>query len=281
MNIRIVTDSTCDLPEDVIARHGITVIPLYINVGGESYLDGIELSRSEFYRRLPTYPTPPTTSAPAPGIFARTYERLAAEGASEVLSIHISASLSNVYNVARLVAQDTRSIPVTVIDAGQISLGTGLLVLAAAEAAAAGRSVQEIVALLEEKTRRTYTFAALDTLEFLRRSGRLTRFQSSLGALLQVKPLLTMNNGVAGMERIRTRSRARQRLIELVRELGPLEHLSLVHTNAPEDIEELRRMAEGLFVEGVPPFCVEATPVIGAHIGPGVVGFVAVQAAKS
>jgi DegV family protein with EDD domain len=281
MRVHIVTDSTSDLPEEVIVGYGITVIPLYINIGEESYLDGIELSREEFYRRLPDYGHHPTTSAPAPGMFARAYQRLVAEGAEEILSIHISSSLSNAVNVARLTAQSVSDVPVTVFDAGQVSLGTGILVLAAAEAAAEGRSAKEIVALLEGMTERTYTFAALDTLKFLRRSGRLTRFQSGLGTVLRVKPILKMNRGEVGMERVRTRRRAFERLIELVNEVGPLEHLSLVHTHAPERVEELRKVAQHVFPGDQVPFRSEVTPVIGAHIGPGAVGFVCVAKSPS
>ncbi|MBN1180195.1 MAG: DegV family protein, partial [Anaerolineae bacterium] len=276
--IKIVTDSTCDLPERVIAEHNITVIPLYINVDDESYLDGVELSRQEFYQRLPHYNETPTTSAPSPGMFSRVYQRLAAQGASAIVSIHISASLSNTVNVARLTAQETKEVPVTVFDAGQISLGTGLATLMAAKAAAAGRSVTDIMEMLKEKMQHTYTLAGLDTLEFLRRSGRLTRFQSSLGAVLRIKPLLTMNGGEAGMEKVRTRKRAFERLIELISDLAPLEHLSLVHTHAPEAVETLRQMARDLFPAGEEPMLAEVTPVIGSHIGPGAAGFVCVSA---
>jgi DegV family protein with EDD domain len=278
MSIQIVTDSNCDLPEGIIAEYDITVVPFYINIGAKSYLDGIEMSRQEFYEGLPDFEAHPMTSAPGPGTFVEVYERLAAEGATEILAIHISSSLSAMVNSARLAAEETDAVPVTVFDSGQLTLGTGLQVLAAAKAAAAGRSVVEIVALLEELTSRTYCFAVLDTLEFLRRSGRLTRFQSGLGSLLRIKPLLTMHNGEAGMERVRTRKRAIERLIELVSELGPLEELALVHTQAPEKAEALRQQARQLFPEGAVHFSAEVTPVIGAHIGPGTVGFVCIKA---
>lgn len=136
----------------------------------------------------------------------------------------------------------------------------------------------EIVAMLENLRERTYCFAALDTLEFLRRSGRLTRFQSSLGSVLQLKPILKMHGGEVEMERVRTRARAIERVIELVEELGPLEELTLVHTHAPDRSEALRRRARDLFPSTGAPMSAEVTPVIGAHIGPGAVGFVAIQA---
>ena len=276
MSIRIVTDSSCDLPKEITEQYGISVVPLYVNIGDKSYLDGVELSRADFYEGLPDFKSHPTTSAPGLGMFAELYDRLAAEGATEVLSIHISAALSNTVNVARLAAEATESVPVTVFDAGNLTLGVGLMVLAAAEAATAGRSMDEILAMLADKSRRTHTIAALDTLEYLRRSGRLSRFQSGLGALLQVKPLLTMHDGEMGMERVRTRRRAVDRVIELVKEIGPLEQLAVVHTHALKRANDLQQRVADLFPPDSRHLSEEVTPVIGTHIGPGAVGLVAV-----
>jgi DegV family protein with EDD domain len=276
MTTRIVTDSTCDLPDDIVAQYGIRVLPLYINVGDQSYLDGVELSREAFYTQLPGYPAPPTTSVPGPDIVRLLYEELAAGGATEIVSIHIAESLSAFVDTARLAAQATQAVPVAVFDGGQITAGTGLMVLAAAKAAAAGQSAAQIVDMLEDRRHRTYAFAALDTLEFLRRSGRLSRFQFGLGSLLSVKPLLKMHDGQVDMERVRTNNRSIQRLIDLVAELGPLEELAVVHTNAPDKAEALRQQAQQLFPAGEEPLFAWVTPVIGAHVGPGAVGLVAV-----
>lgn len=276
MTIRIVTDSSCDLPDEVVQEYGITVVPLYINIGTDSYLDGVEMSRQEFYEGLPEFATHPTTSVPGTGMFVQAYEGLAAEGATSILSIHISENLSAIANSARLAANEVDSVPVTVVDSGNLTLGTGLLALAAAQAAAEGKASGEILALLEDQITRTHCFAALDTLEFLRRSGRLSRFQSSLGSLLQVRPILTMHNGEIAMERVRTRKRAIRRVIELTSDLGPLQELVLVHTGAPEKAEALRQEAQHLFPEDKVALSAEVTPVIGAHIGPGAVGFVAI-----
>lgn len=276
MTIKIVTDSTCDLPEAIVAEHGITVLPLYINIGERSYLDGVELTREEFYEQLPSYQTPPTTSAPGTGTFVQAYERLANEGAEEVLSIHIAQSLSGVMNAAQSAAESTDVIPVTTFDAGQITLGTGLLVRAAAKAAAAGASMQEIQTMLVEMGSRTHAFAALDTLEYLRRSGRVSMIQSKLGALLRVKPLLTMHDGEIGFDKVRTRNVALQWLIDQVTALGPLEECALVHTHTMERLEELRHRAQNLLPADEEPLIAEVTPVIGAHVGPGAVGFACV-----
>lgn len=276
MTIRIVTDSSSDLPANIVEQFGISVVPLYVNIGTDSYLDGVEMSRQEFYEGLPTFDVHPTTSVPGPGQFVEAYARLAAEGATEILSIHISSSLSAVTNSARLALDEFDSAPVTILDSGNLTLGTGLLALTAAQAVATGQTLEEVVALLENQVSRTYCFAALNTLEFLRRSGRLTRFQSSLGSLLQVKPLLTMHDGQIGMERVRTRNRALLRVIELTEALGPLQELAVVHTHAHADAELLRQRSLHLFPASESPIFAEVTPVIGSHIGPGAVGFVAI-----
>ena len=166
MPIKIVTDSACDLPEDIVAQYGITVVPLYINLANRGYLDGIEITREEFYRQLPDYNPPPTTAAPGPEMFCQVYDGLAAQGATEILSIHMSISLSATVDTARLCAAGKRSMPVTVFDSRQLSLGTGFLVVTAAQAAAEGRPMKDILALLEDQTSRTHVFAALDTLEY-------------------------------------------------------------------------------------------------------------------
>ena len=278
MSIRIVTDSNCDLPQAMVDEYGITVVPMYINIGAESYLDGVTMSRQEFYEGLPHFDSHPMTSVPGPGTFIETFDKLAAEGATEILAIHIAGSLSAMANSARLAAEQWHKLPVTVFDSGNLTLGTGLQAVAAARAAAGGRSMAEIVAMLEDLASRTYCFAALDTVEFLRRSGRLTRFQWALASVLQIKPLLKMNDGEYDMERIRTRKAALARVVDLLGGLGPLKELALVHTHAPEEAEALGREARHLDPEGALSLSAEVTPVIGTHIGPGAVGFVAIQA---
>jgi DegV family protein with EDD domain len=279
--IRIVTDSSCDLPAELAARHGITIVPLYINVGKKSYLDGVEMTHEQFYEGLPHFDAHPTTSVPGPGQFVQVYERLAQAGATEIVSIHIGSALSAMVGVARLAAQETQSVPVTVFDSGNLTLGTGLLALTAARAAAEGRPLGQVIAALEDQASRTHCIAALDTLEYLRRSGRLSRVQFSLGSVLQIKPVLRMNGGEFQMERVRTRRGAGARVMEIVTQLAPFEQLTLVHTHALQKVELLGLQASHLFPTGGEPMIAEVTPVIGTHIGPGAAGFVAVQARRS
>lgn len=280
MTVCIVTDSTCDLPAETIARYRIQVIPLYINVGNKGYLDGIDISREEFYTRLPFFSTHPSTAVPSTERFVAAYNTLADEGAGEVLSIHISKALSGVLNVARVAAHETTSTHVTVVDSCQLSLGTGLLVETAAKMAASGSNVDDILRALNDQIQRTRVFAALDTLEFLKRSGRMNKYMAELAALLQIKPILTMHNGKPGSERVRTRDRALKRVVEMLAAASPLERVAIIHTHAPHEIlEKLSTLAANLLPQG-PILTEDITPVIGAHIGPGAVGFAVVQAPK-
>lgn len=280
MTVSIVTDSTCDLPAETIARYNIAVVPLYINVGNQGFLDGIDMKRDEFYTRLPVFPTHPTTAVPSPQKFRAVYDALADEGASEILSIHISVSLSATVDVARTAAQETTSAPVTVVDSQQLSLGTGFLVEKAAQMAAAGSSLAEILAAIHDQAQRSHVFAALDTLEFLKRSGRMNKYLANFASLLQIKPILTMHDGKPGTERVRTRERALKRLVEMLDAVGALERVAIVHTHAlPERIADLRALAAAWLPQG-DILTEDITPVIGAHIGPGAVGFAVVAAAR-
>ena len=272
MTISIVTDSTCDLPHNVIQELGITVIPLFINIGDKGYLDGVDITRREFYTSLPGYTTHPTTGTPGVDTFINTFKALSDRGCSGILSIHISRNLSATVDIARTAAQDFQPTPVTVRDGGQLSLGTGFQVETAARMALEGRSMPEILSALDDLAARTYVTARLDTLEYLRRSGRMNNFMAGLGSLLQIKPILTMKNGHPSSERVRTAKRADVRLVEMLAERLPIERFALLHTNAPEEAEAFRaRVAHLIPSDDI--YSMNITPVIGAHIGPGAVGY--------
>lgn len=275
MTVRILTDSTCDLPADVIERLGITVIPLYIHVGDENYADGIDITRKAFYENLPHFEYHPTTAVPSPAKFHALYEMMAEEGATEILSIHISETLSGTVNVARVSAAETTAVPVTVVDSRNLSMGTGFLVQTAAELALAGKTVSEILPRLESQIKRTHVWAALDTLEFLRRSGRMSRALSMIGEILQIKPILKMHDGVSSAERVRTHRAAFTRLMEMLPTFSPFEKLAFLHSNALDQAHNLQEKMKHLIPESGALFGV-INPVLGAHIGPGVVGFASV-----
>jgi len=275
MTIRIVTDSTCDLPQEYVKQHGITVIPLIITVGSQEFLDGVDITRPQFYARLPEMDPSPKTAAPGPEVFRQAYERLAAEGAEEVLSIHISHKLSATVDSARQAAAETSAARVTAYDSRQLSLGTGFGVQAAAKAAAQGATLPEILDLLAGQIARTYVFAALDTLEFMRRGGRMSGAIAALGTLLQVKPILKMYDGEPTAERARTRARALQRLRDLLAEHVPYDRAAILHSGAEQQAREFLEHVDDLLPRG-DIWMEEINPVIGAHIGPGVVGFAGV-----
>jgi DegV family protein with EDD domain len=278
MTIKIVTDSTCDLPLNVAEKNGIVVLPVFVNMEGRSYRDNVDISRKEFYEKLPSCKTLPTTSAPGIEAFITLYRKLAEEGATHIISIHISSSLSNVSNVARLASEAVPDISVTVFDSGQLSLGLGLMVLEAARKAANGASNEEIVQMLESMGKRTYSFALLDTLDYLRRGGRISFLQHNVAMLLAIKPLLIQYSGEMKMERVRTHQRAVGKLLQMVADLGPMEKIALIHASALDRLDGLRqRLNSGLAALEV-PFSGEVTPAIGTHVGPGAIGLVCVLA---
>jgi DegV family protein with EDD domain len=277
MTVRIVTDSTCDLPPQIIAKYGIHVVPLYINIGHEGYLDGVDITREDFFTRLPDFPEHPSTAVPSIGRFTVAYNILADEGATEILSIHISSALSGVVNMARLAAESSTSVHVTVVDSQQLSLGTGFLVMTAAEMAGEGKTVPEILAALRSQIERTHVFAALDTVEFLKRSGRMNKYLANFASLLQIIPILTMYNGKPGTEKIRTHDRAIKRVLEMLDSFGQLEKIAIVHTHATIDrLTEFKKIATS-HLPRVDIMVEDITPVIGAHIGPGAIGFAIVR----
>ena len=273
MSIRILVDSTCDVPPQVAERLGIAVVPVYINVGDQSYLDGVDLTRHEFYENLPGYHAFPTTAAPAPAVFTAAYQELVDDGATEILSLHIATSLSNTLNAARLGSQDVSGAKITMWDTEQLAMGSGLQAIVAAEAAAAGKTMSEILNLLQEKRQKTRIYAMLDTLEYLRRSGRVSWTQFSLGTVMRIKPIVQVYGGdVSVIERVRTRKRALPRVVQLAESFGPVERIAIQYAGSKETAEKLQLLAAVLFPEDQEKLFMELTPAIGAHAGPGVVG---------
>ena len=277
MSIKIVTDSTCDLPPGIVADLGITVVPCYLNFGEESYLDGVDISRQQFYNRLENDHIHPTTSAPNLQTFIKTYRDLIASGASEIISIHIPQKFSSTLNVAVQAARTFKSVKITVFDSGQLSLGTGFMAMAAAKAIALGKSSEEIFKILVNMVKNTYTFAVLDTLDFLRRSGRLSGLKYKMGTLLDIKPFITLHNGEIKLDIIRTNIKALDRLLARIKNLGNLEQLAILHLNAPEKAVGLCQSINKFISNNIEYLIEEATPVLGVHLGPGAVGTVCVR----
>lgn len=275
--VRILTDSTSDLPADLARQLEITVVPAYVQMDGESLRDGEQISRAEFYRRLPNLSRVPTTAAPPAHEFAQAFRRLVGQ-ADEVIAILLSASISGLFNSARLGAEEVPDLRIHLVDSQQLAMGLGWQAIIAAEAAAAGASAAEILALLQDVRPRIRILALLDTLTYLRRSGRVTWPRALAARLLNIKPLLSFYEGEAVLTGMaRTRRKGLARLMELIADLGRFERLALVHTQAP-DVASFRHMLGTLF----PPEKIltsEVGPIVGAHIGPAALGIAAIIAA--
>jgi DegV family protein with EDD domain len=277
MRIGFVTDSTSDIPADLAAGFGIEVVPAIVNVDGRSYEDGREISREEFYHLLPKLATPPTTSAPSVGSFQERYECLLQAGASTVLSIHPPDRLSGIYNAARLAA-DSFGERVCVLDSGQLSLGLGYQVLMAAEAAARGALLDETLAIVDSVRGRVRLAALLETIEYVRRSGRVSWARAMLGNLLHIQPLIGLRFGIVErLGQVRTRAQGIQRLTETLTSWGRPERLAVLHTNAEAAARQLLEELKSRL--SVPPLLVNVTTAIGTHVGPNALGFVVVPAA--
>jgi fatty acid kinase fatty acid binding subunit len=271
MGVRVVTDSACDLPDDLIERNGIEVVPLTIRFGNEELIDRKELSTDEFWRRLADSDVLPETSAPSAGAFEAGFRRLIEDGATGIICINLSSKLSATMQSAQVAAQAVQAdCQVVVIDSLMVSMGLGSLCLTAAQRAADGDSLESIVANVTDRRNRSKLYGALDTLEFLKKGGRVGNARALLGTMLAIKPVLEVRDGVveeAG--KVRTRSKALRLLVDRVKE-GPFENLAVLHGNAP-DLDELLDLLEPLaardqIVVG------QIGPVIGTHAGPRVIG---------
>lgn len=276
-SINLVTDSTADIPPELCERYNIRVVPVGLALGKESYRDGVDMTRDEFYRRLATFNPLPTTAAPAAGEFEALYESLPPR---PILSIHLAATLSGVFNAARLGAEKFGD-RVRVIDSGSLSMGSGWQVIAAAETIAAGNDLPAVLDVIDSTRRRVRVLAILDTLDNLRRSGRISLIRASLGTLLQIKPLIEVAQGQVNLiSQQRTRQKAMAAFRDLVRSLGALERLAVLYTDNPAPAVALRdQLAVQIAPQaGTPLLTVQITPALGVHIGPGAVGVAAVVA---
>ena len=279
MKIGLVTDSTADLPQDLAEKNNIHVIPTILIMDGESIEDGSGISRNAFYDKLPTLKSLPTTAAPAVGTFQQVYEKLFQRGYQQILSIHVAGALSGVVNAAYMAAQAFNE-RVHVMESGQASMGLGFQALYAAEAIARGEPLQAVIAYIKNIQKRIRLVAMLDTLEYIRRSGRVSWAKATFGSLLNIKPLVELHEGrVMRIGEARTRLKGLFRIVETIKSLPPLDRLAMLHTNAEADIRQiLNELNTKLSAELThqPPLVVNVTPIIGTHVGPKGVGFVSV-----
>ena len=271
--VAVVTDSTAYLPDGIAEERGITVVPLHVVLGSWSGREAVEVSPADVATALRERRVQVTTSRPTPGQLAAAYR---ATGADEVVSVHLSSALSGTADAARVAArQVARDIDVRVVDSGSIAMGLGFDVMAAAEAAQAGASLDDVAAAAAQAD--TTTLFYVDTLEHLRRGGRVTATSALVGAALAVKPLLVVRDGeIALLEKVRTFSKARLRLTELVVEAagdGPVE-IAIHHLAAPERAAQLEADVREAVPKLVQLYASEVGAVVGAHAGPGLLGVV-------
>lgn len=274
--IAIVTDSTADLPESVANVHQIQVVPNFMVIDGKDFEDGRGISREQFYTLLPILNPIPTTATPSSGNFEQLYETLLSNGAKDVISVHAASALSGIYNAAFL-AGTQFSGRVHVIDSEQLSLGLGFQVLAAAEAVARGASVEKVAEIIQHVRLRVRVIAMLDTLEYVRRSGRVSWARARLGNLLNIKPFVEVKNGkVLSIGETRTRRKGIERLKNLLINQGALEQLAVLHTNAEADAQQFLEELKHYLVLPVQPMIVNITTIIGVYTGPNGLGFASV-----
>jgi DegV family protein with EDD domain len=270
--IAIVTDSISDLGDLAV---DVTVVPLTITFGAEQYRDGVDLTAEQFYDKLTHGSAHPTTSQPTPAAFAQAYKQLLDGGAEHIVSLHASAALSGTFNSASLAAQEVAPERISVIDTRNASAGQGLLVLGARDQAARGDSVEAIVAKAKEDIPNDQLFAAIPTLTYLARGGRIGALQSVLGNVLQIVPIITLKDGlVAEHSKVRTFSRAVDQIIEIVASKVPQKkhaRCAVMHSVAPELAARVRGRLEQA-IEPASIITCNAGPTVGTHAGPGAVG---------
>jgi DegV family protein with EDD domain len=272
---RVVTDSTSDVPVAWRERLGITVVPLTVHFGRESFEDGVDMTNEEFFERLKRTDSLPTTSAPSPGAFADVYRRLSAE-CDGVVSIHISSTLSATSEAARLGAESVEGFPVHVVDSRSLTMCVAFLCRVAAEAP----SLEEALRRVRERVPRLRVLALLDTLRYIEMGGRVSRAQAMVGTMLDLKPILVLTDGeIKAVDRVRTRARAIPRLVDMLRRDAPLEYLAVMHAQAADDAARVR----SLLAEEMPELEIEigqTGAVLGTHVGPGSLGMTYVRGVR-
>ncbi len=272
----IVTDSTADIPTDLARHLDITVIPCQIHIAGETYREGIDITRPEFYRRLRNHESF-TTSQPPVGVFAQTYREQLADG-RPVVAVHLAGGLSGLLSTAVVAAREVDAERITVVDSRQVSMCTGFLAVRAAEAARAGATRSQVLELLGTLLPRLHLLALIDDLRCLSRSGRVSWAAGLLGNLLAVKPIVQVQDGrVELAAKARTLARGMELMVAMAAEHGPLERAAVLHADAPAAAARLAEIAAGIAPQAETPV-VEAGTVVSTHAGPGAVGIACLSA---
>ena len=270
--IQVAADSVCDLPDEIVSKFDIRVIPTYVNIGEKSIPDdGKALDRQTFYRQLPTMSKQPTTAAPSPGDAEAFYRSMLTDGAEQIVSIHVPERLSGVLNTMRLGARAVDARRVALVDSLQLTIGIGFQVWVAAELAVEGASLDDILEAIERVRLHTEVYAIIDTMQYLQRSGRVSSLVAGIGTLLRIKPIVRVAEGdITSLARTRTWSRAEAKLKALTQDQSPLDRLAILHIDnragAERFLDSIREIAPK------ETFVIEVCPTLGTHIGPGSIG---------
>ncbi|MGI8642825.1 MAG: DegV family protein [Thermomicrobiales bacterium] len=279
-SVQVVTDSTADIPAAEVTRHHISVVPLSIQFGDETFLDRIEISADQFVERLQLSNELPKTSQPSVAAFEAAFQQAIAHDA-DVVCVCLTAGLSGTYNAARLAAEAVASDRITVIDSQSASMATGWCAIAAAQRAAEGGSRQEVVAAAESARGRYQLYAALDTLDYLHKGGRIGRARQLVGSMLSMKPIVAIEEGeVRPVERVRTWRKALERMVSLAEAQRPLERLAVLHVGNPSDAAYIADRLKDLVGEGN-VLIGEIGPVVATYSGPGAIGIVTLRVESS
>ncbi len=269
MTVRVVTDSVADLPTEVVEELGIAVVPLIIRFGEETYRDGVDLTADQFYDRLQSSKVFPSTSVPSPQAFADAYDKLSQE-TDEILAVILSSKFSATYEVAlQSIGLMKRKCRVEVVDSLSATMTEGFIVMEAAKAAQAGASLDEVMEVARKTIPRVDFLAAFDTLEYLRRGGRIGKAQAFLGSMLRINPLITLRDGlVEPAGRTRSRAKALDHLYDFAASYSRIEEMAVEDTACPDDAEALLERLSAIFPrERI--YRSKMTPAIGTHTGPG------------
>ena len=277
MTIRIVTDSSADLPADLVQKHQITVLPCYVVVDDQTFKDGVDIQADEFYVRLQAKGRTPTTAQPTVADFQEVYRNLVGRG-DQLISIHVSGKLSGTLNSAEQAKASLEDgAPVQIIDSQLASIPLGLAVLDAAMIAAEGGDYLDVAVKVRQGLTSHHGLFALDTLEYLQKGGRIGKARAFMGSVLNVKPILRLQDGEAHpVERPRSRERAMRRLVELTQDLAPVRRLAVIYSTDPERMAELKQKLTGLVPEDQ---IIEARfgSTLGTYIGPDALGVAVTQ----
>ena len=273
MAIKVVTDSTSDLPRELAEELDIAIVPLYVLFGTETYRDNIDINADEFYDRLTTEGAFPKTSQPSPGEFVQVYDEIGKD-ADGILSIHVSARESGTYNAAMQATGETSAeCPIEVVDSTQFSMALGMVVITAARAAKEGATLDEDREITTGAIKRARCIAMFDTLEYLEKGGRIGKARAMLGSVLKIKPMITIRDGqVHELAKARTTSKAVTKLKQVARGFAPVESLCVLYSTTPELAQEVADDLRDMLPDGAKPFMSRFGPVVGAYAGPGAVG---------